>query len=104
MSDTDLLRKVEQVINGFGAELTAQKVILQHLLALLLSATPLLAEETLEQLRTDVKAALKRPPRLSSQNEDKRVVALQVQHGDRFFRELEAAVAVMRNRGGRQSH
>jgi leucyl-tRNA synthetase len=98
--DKKLLREIEHVVNNFGAELTAQKIILQHLVAALAVAVPMLAEETLETLKDDVIAALKRPPRLSNQNEDKRVVELSVQHGERFFHELAAAVSAMRNKSG----
>ena len=94
-ADEKLLKKIERVINDFGAELTANKTILQHLLAHMLVMYPNTAEETLESLRVDVIAALKRPPHLSNQNDDKRVVELQVQHGERFFHELALSVSAM---------
>jgi hypothetical protein len=98
--ESDILKKVEQVVNDFGAELTAQKTVLQLLVAHMLVVTPMFAEETLEKLKADVLAALKRPPRLSNPNEDARVVELSVQHGERFFHELEVAVSAMRNKLG----
>jgi cell division septation protein DedD len=102
--DNKMLGKIEKIINDFGAELTAQKIILQLLVAHMVVVVPMLAEEALEQLKDDVIAALKRPPHLSNQNEDKRVVELQVQHGERFFHELAAAVSVMRNKAGQSGH
>jgi len=97
---TDLVKQVEQIINDLGAELTAQKTILQLLVAHMIVVTPMMAEETLVQLKDDVLAALKRPPRLSNPDEDARVAKLSVQHGERFFRELEVAVSAMRNKLG----
>lgn len=99
-ADSELLEKVEGVINGFGAELTAQKAILQNLIAHMLVVQPMFAEETLERIKTDVIAALKRPPRQPSPDDDKRVVVLSVQHGERFFREVATAVSEMRNKLG----
>ncbi len=99
-ADNELLEKIERVINDFGAELTAQKVILQNLIAHMLVVQPMLAEETLEKIKADVVDALKRPPRLSNPDEDLRVVALSVQHGERFFREVAMAVSAMRNKLG----
>jgi hypothetical protein len=96
----DLVEQVEKVMNDFGAELTALKVTLQLLVAHMLVVTPMFAEETLEQLRVDVIAALRRPPRLPTPEDDRRVVELSVQHGERFFRELAAAVSAMRNKAG----
>jgi len=98
--EADLLKKIEQIVNDFGAELTAQKTVLQLLVAHMLVVTPMLAEETLVQLKDDVLAALKRPPHLSNPDEDARVVALSVRHGERFFHELAAAVSAMRNKLG----
>lgn len=72
--DDNLLKQIEQIVNDFGAELTAQKTVLQLLVAHMLVVTPMLAEETLVQLKDDVLAALKRQPRLSNPNEDARVV------------------------------
>jgi len=99
-ADNELLEKIEHVINSFAAELTAQKVILQNLIAHMLVVQPLLAEETLENMKKDIIAALKQPPSLSSPDEDLRVVALSVIHGEKFFREVAAAVSVMRNKLG----
>ena len=59
-TDRELLQKIEHIINDFGAELTAQKVILQLLLAHMLVVTSMLAEETLEKMRTDVMDALEK--------------------------------------------
>jgi hypothetical protein len=52
------------------------------------------------QLRVDVLGALRRSPHLSNPDEESRVVALAVQHGERFFHELAEVVSVMRNRLG----
>ena len=98
--DVNLIKQVEQVVNDFGAELTAQRTVLQVLVAHMLVVTPMLAEETLVQLKSDVLAALKKPPRLSNPNEDSRVATLAVQHGERFFHELAEAVSEMRNKAG----
>jgi hypothetical protein len=98
--DNGFIEKVERVVNDFGAELTALKMVLQHLVAAMLVANPMYSEEHLESLRRDVIAALSRSPGLSKSDEDKRVVELSVQHGERFFRELATAVSAMRNRVG----
>jgi hypothetical protein len=100
----DFVRQVEHVVNGLAAELTVQKKILQLLIAHMLVVTPMLAEETLNQLKSDVEAALRRSPGLSDQTADRRVVELPQEHGDRFFRELSAAVAAIRNRGEQFRH
>jgi hypothetical protein len=100
----DFVRQVEHVVNGLAAELTVQKTILQLLVAHMLVVTPMLAEETLNRLKSDVKAALQRSPGLSDQTADRRVVELQQEHGDRFFRELSAAVAAIRNRDEQIRH
>jgi hypothetical protein len=102
--DSELLEKIEGVINGFGAELTAQKVILELLIAHMLVIKPMLAEETLEELKLDVIAALKRPPRQPTPDDDKRVVELAVQHGEKFFQNLAESVSKMRTRLGQVRH
>lgn len=97
--DDNILEQLERVINDFGAELTVNKQILQCIVTHLICANPIMAEEALERMRSDVISVLKKP-HLSDEAEDKRVVALQVQHGERFFRELAAAVSAMRNKLG----
>lgn len=102
--DDDLVRQVEYVVNGLAAELTVQKKILQLLVSHMLVVTPMLAEETLNQLKSDVKDALQRSPGLSDQAADKRVLELQQEHADRFFRELAVAVAEMKSRAEQPRH
>lgn len=97
--DDNLLQQIERVINEFGAELTVNRMILKTMVARLILITPMLAEETLENLRSEVISALKTPP-ASNEPEDKRVVELQIQHGERFFRELATNVSAMRNKLG----
>jgi len=100
----DVLKKIEYVVNGLAAELTAQKTILQLLVAHMLVATPMLAQETAAQLKMDVMDVLRRSPGLSDQAADRRVVELQLEHADRFFRELSVAVAAMKNTAGQNGH
>ncbi len=92
----DFHKKVEDVVNGLAAELTAQKVILQLLVAHMLVVTPMLADQTLDRLKLDVMEVLQRSPGLSDQAADKRVLELQLEAADRFFRELSTAVATMK--------
>ena len=47
----------------------------------------MLAEETLDRLKSDVMGALGRSPGLSDQKADKRVLELQQEHASRFFRD-----------------
>lgn len=93
----DMLKQIEYVVNGLAAELTAQKTILQLLVAHMLVVTPMMAQETADRLKSDVMNVLRRPPGLSDQEADKRVVELQLEHADRFFRELSGTVAAMKN-------
>ena len=62
-------------------------MILQFLIAHMLVVTPMLAEETLDRLKSDVMGALGRSPGLSDQKADKRVLELQQEHASRFFRD-----------------
>lgn len=94
------IKQVEDVVNGLAAELTSQKTILQFLLAHMLVVTPMVAEETLESLRKDVLSSLSRSPGLSDKSADRRVVELQLEHADRFFRELSVALRAMKNMDG----
>jgi hypothetical protein len=96
--ENDLRKQVEEVVNGLAAELTAQKTILQMLVAHMLVVTPMMAQETFDHLREDVMNVLRRSPGLSDQSADKRVVDLQLEHADRFFRELSAALVTMKSR------
>lgn len=100
----DFLKEVENVVNGLAAELTAQKTILQHLLGLMLIADPSQARETADRLKAEVMSTLRRSPGLADQSADKRVVELQLEHADRFFRELSSAVEAMKNTAEHKRH
>ena len=98
----DIVEQMEQHLNEQGAEMTVLKIILQGLVARIIIADPAFSEEQLEQMKTDALGALGRTPMNpeNSATAEQRVATLTVQHTERFFRELAAAVSAMRNRFG----
>lgn len=102
MSDRDILRRVEECINDFGAEMTVQKIVLQLFVTRVMVSIPMLSEEMLEGMRADVMGILKRQP-INPQDDpagQQRSKELSIQHGERFFRELATALSAMRNKAG----
>jgi hypothetical protein len=101
MSD-DVLERIVRHLNEQGAEMTALKIILRGLVARVIIADPVFAEEQLEQMKADALGALKRAPMNPVNNpiEEQHAVELAIQHIERFFRELAVAVSIMRNRAG----
>jgi hypothetical protein len=99
---SDIIEQIARHLNEQGAEMTALKTILRGLVARVIIADPIFAEEQLEQMKADALDALKRTPinPENSPTEEQRVAALAIRHTERFFRELATAVSAMRNKAG----
>jgi len=99
---SDVIEQIARHLNEQGAEMTALKTILRGLVARVIIADPIFAEEQLEQMKTDALEALRRTPANpeNSPIAEQHVAALAIQHTERFFRELATAVSAMRNKTG----
>ena len=100
--DEQLLKQVELQLNKFGAELTAQKVILQTLVAHLTEAFPAFSEEILHDLKKEAMGVLKEQT-IDTQadlQEQRDTRELSIEHAEQFFKELEVALSKTRNRAG----
>jgi hypothetical protein len=97
-----LLRQVELQLSKFGAELTAQKVILQTLVAHLIEAFPNFSEEILHDLKKEAMAVLKEQTidTQADMREQHSTRELSVEHAEQFFSELEVALSKTRNKAG----
>jgi hypothetical protein len=101
-TDEKILEQVELHVNALAAEITVQKIILQVFVAHLASAFPQFSEEVLHNLKRESMTILERQP-INPQDDpegQQRSKALSIAHGERFFRELEAALSAARNRAG----
>jgi hypothetical protein len=97
-----LLIQVEIQLNKFGAELTAQMVILQTLVAHLTEAFPNFSEEILHDLKKEAMGVLKQQT-IDTQadvQEQQHTRELSIEHAEQFFRELEVALSKTRNKVG----
>jgi hypothetical protein len=107
MSETqEMIRRVEIYLNGLGAELTVQKIILQVFISHLVMALPNFSEEVLRDLKSETIATLRNQP-ISPQDDtegQRRSKVLSIEHGERFFRELENWLATMRNKAEQSRH
>ena len=97
-----LLRQVEIQLSKFGAELTAQRVLLQTLVAHLTDAFPNFSEEILHNLKKQAMDNLEQQT-IDAQadlQEQQRTRELSIEHAEQFFRELEVALSKARNKAG----
>ena len=93
--------KLELYFNKQVAEITVLRVILQSMMTHLFAANPEMAEERLQEWKSDVIGILKRqttdPPDDQGQQRTKQ---LSLASGRRFFAELEEALSRYRNKTG----
>ena len=101
-SAEQFLRQVELQLSKFGAELTAQKVILQTLVAHLTDAFPKFSEEILHDLKKEAMDVLKEQivDAQSDVQEQHNTRELSIEHAEEFFKELEVALSKTRNKAG----
>ena len=93
--------KLELYFNEQVAEVTVFRVILQSMMTRLLGANPAMAEELLQEWKSDAVGILKRQTTdLPDDQGQQRVKQLSLASGRRFFAELEESLSRYRNKTG----